>query len=131
MTSTTKSPRSISLLGRLLAMLAIGMLMLSLGAATAFAGNGTHTSRAAGNAAPIVSSDGAKSAFDEDDEDDEDDGDDEEDSGGGGGGGLPATDTASELSTTSGSTSPVPAVAILVIAGLVGGAVKVAAKGKI
>jgi hypothetical protein len=137
MTSKTKRTRGISLLGRLLALVAIGMLLLSLGAATAFAGTGTQATVAAGDAAPIGPSGGGQVTLNEDDEDDdededdEDDEDDDEEGGGGGGGSLPATDTASDLSESTGSPSPLPLVAVLVIAGLVGGAVKVAAKGKI
>jgi hypothetical protein len=115
-------------------MLAIGLFMLSVGAATTLAGNATRASDRAGNAAPIVSSDGGPVTLNEDDDEDdedEDDEDEEDEDEGGGGGDLPATDTAPELSGNTGSTSPVPAFAILVIAGLIGGTVRVAGKRRI
>jgi hypothetical protein len=130
---TSLMTRSQSLLARLVAMLAIGLFMLSVGAATTLAGSGTRASDAGGNAAPIVSSDGGQVTLNEDDEDDEDDDEDDEDEEDEdeGGGGLPATDTAPEIAGDAGSTSPVPAVSFVVIAGLIGGAVKVASKRKI
>jgi hypothetical protein len=132
---TSLMTRSQMLLARLVAMLAIGLFMLSVGASTTFAGNDAKASDAAGNGAPIVSSDGGQVTLNEDDEDeddeDEDDEDEEDEDEGGGGGSLPATDTAPEIAGNAGTTSPVPAVAVLVIAGLVGGAVKVASKRKI
>jgi hypothetical protein len=78
----------------------------------------------------IVVTTGGGVSLDEDDEDDEDDGEDEEGGSGGGGsggGGLPATDTA-PLASSSDAGTPLPAVALLVIAGLAGGAMKVGAK---
>jgi hypothetical protein len=86
------------------------------------AGTGQST-QFAGDAARVISTGGDKVALNEDDEDDED----EE---GGGGGGLPATDTA-PLAASGGASGPIPAVVLLMIAGLAGGAATVAAKRSI
>ena len=126
MTSSTTSPFS-RFIGRLVAVLTIGALMLIVGTASAFAGSGHQVSGVASNAAPVVSTGGSVSLNEDDDDDDDDDDEDEE--GGGGGGGLPATDTAPELSA-SGSSAPIAPIAmsVLMIAGLVGGTMRMAAK---
>ena len=128
MTASAKTIHNHSWVSRLIVSLTIGLMMLALGAASAFAGTGIQGTHAVGNAAPVISAGAGQVTLDEDDEDDEDDGDDEE--SGSGGGGLPATDTA-PLGANDGTSSPIPAIALLVIAGLAGGAVKVAAKRSI
>ena len=121
MIASTKNARSHSILARVLLSLTLGLMLLSVFAASAFAApRGSVMSLAA--AGPVIATGGGVT-FDEDC-DDEDDDDDCEDSGGG----LPATDTAPELSTSTGSTNPVPVVAALLLTGLVGGAMKVATK---
>ena len=72
----------------------------------------------------LVSADGTGVTLNEDDECDDDDC---EEGGSGGGGSLPATDTA-PLAVSSAASTAMPAIALLVIAGLAGGAVMVAAK---
>jgi hypothetical protein len=127
MTASTKSNRNGSLLARLIVSLTMGLMILALGASTAFAASGSHVTQATHNAAPIVSTGGGHVSLDEDDDDDDDEDDDED---GSGGGGLPATDTA-PLAASSDSGAPMNALVLLVIAGLAGGAVTVAAKRSI
>jgi hypothetical protein len=128
MTASTKSTRNGSFLARLIVSLTMGLMILALGASTAFAATGSHVTQATHNAAPVVSTGGGSVALDEDDDDDDDD--DDEDTSGGGGGGLPATDTA-PLAASTDSGAPMNALILLVIAGLAGGAVTVAAKRSI
>ena len=163
--ASTKTIHSRSWMSRLLVSLTIGLMMLALGATTAFAASGVQTTHFA---APVISTGGTQASFDEDcdDEDDDDceegssggglpatdtvavtgtavsagaqvalneddeDDEDEDEEGGSGGGGLPSTDTAS-LASSSDAGTPLPAVALLVIAGLAGGAIKVASKRSI
>ena len=116
--------RARSLLSRLLVALTIGLLTLTLGASAVFAGNGSHGAGAVAYAAPVVSTDGGQGSLNADCDDDDDDECEE------GGGGLPATDTAPELSTgsTSGTGSPVSPLFLLLVAGVTGGAMKLASR---
>jgi hypothetical protein len=75
----------------------------------------------------VISTGGGVVTLNEDDDDDDDEDEDDEDDEGSGGGGLPATDAA-ELAASGGASAPIPALALLVITGLAGGAVTVAAK---
>src|SRR4051812_45394741 len=101
MTASTKTTQNHTWFSRLIVSLTIGLMMLALGATTAFAGTGIQTTPFAANAAPVISTGGDKVALNEDDGDDEDDDDEDGEggSGGGGGGGLPATDTAPVAAT--------------------------------
>jgi hypothetical protein len=183
MIASANTIHSHSWLGRLIVSLTIGLMMLALGAATAFAGTGIQSTHVAANAAPVISTSGGQVTLDEDEGDEDEDEEDEEGrrSSGGGGGGLPATDTAplaasgdvgnaapvistggakitldeddcddddceeeggrssrgggglpatdtAPLAATGGATTPIPAIALLVVAGLAGGAMTVAAK---
>ncbi len=123
MTASTKV-HGRSWVSRLLVSLTIGLMMLALGATTAFAAGGVKTAQFA---APVIVTGGTQASFDEDC----DDGDDDDcEEGGSGGGGLPSTDTA-PLASSSDAGTPLPAIALLVIAGLAGGAMKVASKRSI
>ena len=127
MTASTKTIQNHSWLSRLIVALTIGLMTLALGASAAFAGTATQATRVAGHAAAVISPGGGGVSLNDDDDDDEDEDDEDEEGGGGGGGGLPATDTAA-LTPAGDATSPIPALALLVVAGLAGGAVTVAAK---
>jgi hypothetical protein len=131
MTASAKSTHNHSWVSRLILSLTIGLMTFALGAATAFAGTGAQAPHFAGNVAGVISADGGDQVtLNEDDECDDDDC---EESGGSGGGGLPATDTAPLVTSDAGNT-PIPAMAafaLLVIAGLAGGSVMVAAKRSI
>jgi len=124
MTTSIKPDRMRAMLGRLVAMLTMGLLLLNVSTATVFAANGAQASNHSTNAAPGGGVGGGVT-LDADDDDDDDEDDDEE---GGGGGGLPATDTAPELSPSTDSNVAVPAIAVLVITGLAGGALRLATK---
>ena len=169
MIASAKTTQGRTWLARLIVSLTIGLMLLAMSAATAFAGTRVQATHVAGNAAPVISTGGDEVSFD-DDCDDEDDDDDCEEGGGGlpatdtaplavtgvgiatGGqltfdddcddedddddceesvsGGMPATDTA-PLASSSDAGTPIPAIVLLVIAGLAGGAVTVAARRSI
>ena len=123
MFASPKGARSASAIGRLLVSLTLGLLLLNLFAVSVFAAGGAHGTSGPAYAARTVTTPGGPATPDADCDDDDDDDECEE-----GGGGLPATDTAPEPGTGTNPGSPIPAVTVLLLTGLVGGAVKVAAK---